>query len=303
MQPGQGSGRNGDYYLFRPSGVPGDASMFVDFANERAWRGLVAPLDFEDAFECVRASTGFAVDAAGVRHPFGLNVPRITDLGILIEPATTNRVTLASNANPAATTGVTLSGDAAATLTLVDDVAELELAGLAEICTSGKVYKLDNSAAVAATQATVTTNNSYSIGQYVVSFWVRGSGNGRIRNSAMVPSYSALPTHYERWSFQNAATAVSSSAARVQADVGAILYFILPQFEIGTEPTSPIITAGAIATRAADALTIDLPDGTHDLTFTFDNDSTQSVAGQSGEYAIPTNLNRRTIKSVKAVAA
>ena len=49
-------------------------------------------------------------------------------------------------ANPVDTTGTVMTGDAAAVLSVVDDVSALAAAGLSAICSSGKVYKLDNSA-------------------------------------------------------------------------------------------------------------------------------------------------------------
>lgn len=65
-----------------------------------------------------------------------------------------------------------------------------------------------------------------------------------------------------------------------------------------TTLTSYIPTTTAAVTRPADALSIVLPTGTHDLTVTFDDDSTQALTGLSGTYALPTTLNRPYIKRI-----
>lgn len=79
------------------------------------------------------------------------------------------------------------------------------------------------------------------------------------------------------------------------------LRLAVPQFVKTTDvvPSSPILTSDGAETRAADALTLILPAGTHDLTFTFDDGSTQETTGISGNYLVPT-LNRSTLRSVIA---
>ena len=77
-----------------------------------------------------------------------------------------------------------------------------------------------------------------------------------------------------------------------------------PQWvEKGAPAGSYIPTTAAAATRAADNLSFTLPAGVHDLTYTFDDNSTLVVRGISGTYAIPTNLQRPHIKSIVARAA
>jgi hypothetical protein len=68
-----------------------------------------------------------------------------------------------------------------------------------------------------------------------------------------------------------------------------------PQAELGaTSPSSVIVSAGSTTTRAADAYSFTLGANTNQLTFTFDDGSTQTVSGLTGgsTYTIPTNLNR-----------
>lgn len=52
--------------------------------------------------------------------------------------------------------------------------------------------------------------------------------------------------------------------------------------------------------RAAETLTLPLPAGTHDLTITLDDDSTQNITGVTGQYQVPI-LNRTAVKSIMAI--
>lgn len=68
-----------------------------------------------------------------------------------------------------------------------------------------------------------------------------------------------------------------------------------PQAELGaTSPSSVIVCAGSTTTRAADSISFTLNASATQLTFTFDDLSTQTVSGLTGgsTYTIPTNLNR-----------
>jgi len=73
------------------------------------------------------------------------------------------------------------------------------------------------------------------------------------------------------------------------------------QMEKASSATSLITTTGASATREADVVTIALPAGTHSLTFTFDDLTTQTITGCTGNYVIPTNLNRQVIEKIVGV--
>lgn len=74
----------------------------------------------------------------------------------------------------------------------------------------------------------------------------------------------------------------------------------LGQLEIGSAPTSPIPTTTVPVTRAADDLSFDLPVGSYDLTYTFDNDATLVLPAQSGTHVIAGALARRWIKAISA---
>ena len=170
--------------------------------------------------------------------------------GPLIEPARTNKVTCRKS-NPVDTTNITKSGDDAAVLSVVDDSAALAAAGLSDICTSGKVYKLDNSAGAAEAYAnfggtTGNTNAHYGLCYmraptaafgFLQAAGTGASGDSGVVFTATTGSYNG--TVYVPFSFAITAGA-TSNFMRLRANAGAIVYFILPKLEEGAFTTSPI---------------------------------------------------------------
>ena len=150
-------------------------------------------------------------------------------------------------------TGLTLSGDAAAVLSIVTDETEIEKAGLANINPTFKVYKLDNSlgsgaAAVAIAGATGNTNNHSASGV------VRGSGNVHWKISTGAASVSALTGSYVRRLWENKTPASSADTTVLFSNAGAVTYFLLPQLEEQPYATSINPSLGATSTRAATSL-------------------------------------------------
>ncbi len=74
-----------------PSWVFSGASTDIYFSNGLAWSAnqTTSP---QSLISCTRASTGYAQTTSGVLTLFAANVPRITDLGLLVEEARTNVV-------------------------------------------------------------------------------------------------------------------------------------------------------------------------------------------------------------------
>lgn len=68
------------------------AAVDADFANNRAWVKGKGPAQFPSLLTTTRASTGYAANSSGLLVPFLSNIPRITDLGLLVEQAATNVV-------------------------------------------------------------------------------------------------------------------------------------------------------------------------------------------------------------------
>lgn len=200
----------------------------------------------------VRASSGLAETTSGVLVPFASGAPRITDRGLLIEEARTNKVTI-HNANPVDLTGVARSGDAASTLTLVNDAAALAAAGLSGVVTGGQVFRLDNSAGVATAFASfsgATGNTNPHRG----TVYVRG-GTGVLAMAGSGSSAFPASVGYVR---REAAMTPDTTARTLylRADAGQVLYIILPVLEEGGFATSPIVTQGAATTRAADVCSV-----------------------------------------------
>lgn len=79
---------------------------------------------------------------------------------------------------------------------------------------------------------------------------------------------------------------------------------VMPTLTQSALLTSPLPTtdSGNVA-RAADQLTLNLPAGNHDITVTFDNDTTQAFPGESGSFSVPTDMDRAIIKNIAGVYA
>lgn len=148
------------------------------------------------------------------------------------------------NANPTDLTNATKSGDAAAVLSVVDDAAELAAAGLAGICSSGKVYKLDNSLGVAVAYMLPAGVNGSSMSPHTASAYIRG-GTGAIRSSATtdgITTFEASAGYIRRAGVITPQTNTRQSWFR--ADAGQTIYIILNQYEEGGI-SNPIVVAGA----------------------------------------------------------
>lgn len=195
----------------------------------------------------------YAETVGGQFLSFSANTPRITDKGLLIEETRTNKQTSYS-ANPSEAAGfvgnpvnMTKSGDAAGVLSVVNDAAALAAAGLSEIATSGKVYKLDNSAGSVDARANFSgqTGNTNA---HTVSAYIRG-GTGSLDLSSLGP-FAASSTYIRRT--HNATPSSGSNIYTLRASAGQVVYFILPQLEEASSASSVIVTQGAAVTRAAD---------------------------------------------------
>lgn len=269
-----------------------------DFAHSRYWAGSDKTLAQVTSY--TRAGSALADNLAVVYSSFGANVARITDRGILLEPSVQNKCTN-PNANPVNTADILKSGDAASILSVVDDTAALAAAGLGSICTSGKVYKLDNSAGVGVAQASVAGSPGNTSNHTCTAF-IRG-GTGRIQEdwNGNGANFAASASYVRR---SSGSVVPGNSAAKlgIRANAGQVIYFVLNQLEQAVTPSSPIVTSGSAVTRADDALTLkDQASGvSYGVSFTFDDGSTQTITGLSGDYAVPTTLNRRLVKQAVA---
>lgn len=172
---------------------------------------------------------------------------------LLCEPAATNKCTC-NNHNPTDTTNVTKYGNTSATLTVVDDADELAAVGLDNICSSGKVYKLDNTvgSGLAYAQVTGACGNT---NKHTASAFIRTTGStATIAIGGYGASYVSA-THYTRIEVAKT-TPVTSDTLQLYAQFGTVLYFILVQLEEGPIASSLILTTTAAASRTAAITTI-----------------------------------------------
>lgn len=224
----------------------------AEFSAGQYWRGDESAL-LAAVLATARASGASGINGSGVAKLFGNNAPvLLSGKGLDIWGASRLNKCQNFNANPTDLTNIALSG--AATLTVVSDVAALAAAGLSEICSGGKVYRLDNSASGSASTATFAGTPG-NLNQHVLSVWWRGSGNADLRfnNGGLINH--PLGAAYARVS----AVQAPNSAAfplYINARPGAIVYFVLNQLEEGSIVFPPIVTTGAAATREASVETI-----------------------------------------------
>jgi hypothetical protein len=208
-------------------------------------------------------NTATRVNSSGAIEFVNANLPRFDYTlgsggackGLLIEEARTNSLTGVDSVNPTGITGWTTFGDAAGSLSVVSDDAALAAAGLSGLCSTGKVFKLDNSAGTTPFYARV--NNSITLGAntWAFSTYARGSGSFSfdVNAGTWTPGGTspAVTSVYQRL-VSIGASSVSSNQYRVRVTGGSVVYFILMQAEQGAFPTSVIPNTGTSITRNAD---------------------------------------------------
>jgi hypothetical protein len=130
---------------------------------------------------------------------------------------------------------------------------------LSGLCSTGKVFKLDNSAGTTPFYARV--NNSITLGAntWAFSTYARGSGSFSfdVNAGTWTPGGTspAVTSVYQRL-VSIGASSVSSNQYRVSVTGGSVVYFILMQAEQGAFPTSVIPNTGTSITRNADAVSM-----------------------------------------------
>lgn len=221
----------------------------------------------------VTGGAGFLTntDSAGnVTGPYAANMLGETDMGAPVWGARMNKC-VNWNANPTDVSGITKSGDASSVLSIVDDTAALGSCGLSTICTSGKVYKLDNSAGATDAIARIA-GNSGNTNAHVMSIYLRTIGGMsppyvRFSTIGEAATFPAISPSYARVVTPSFTPGAATGGVQVCVKPGQAVYFILNQLEEGTFPTPVIPVAGAAATRTAVAPVITAPMGaTQDFT-------------------------------------
>ena len=205
--------------------------------------------------------TATRVNSAGAIEIVNANLPRfdynpstLAIRGLLIEETRINFLTSVDLVNPSSTTGWTKAGDAASVFSVVSDSTELTNAGLSGVCTSGNVYKLDNSAGTTNAFVRIDTAVSWGLTDVSLSSYARGSGVFRMETNVGTWTGSTnltLGSTYSRFSVTGT-TNTSSNQFRVRATAGSVVYFILVQAEVGSFATSVTLNTGTAVTRNAD---------------------------------------------------
>jgi hypothetical protein len=277
----------------------------------------------------VRSGTAYADNLAAVYSSFAANTERITDAGILLEPARTNEVRNNSMGGASAPSTYPTNWGQFVGNGLAHSVVgtgtedglpyiDIKINGTATSSNGGFIRSESTTQIVAALGEVWTVSQFIKVVSGTGTFTAfrlrvsennaAGTAQAQQYGSDIKASLSGTKTR-----FSGTFTLANASVARLTPYVcdytfanGAVfdnlvLRFYAPQCEKAASASSPILTTSAAVTRSADALTLKLPAaGTKDLTLTFDNDSQQvipSVAG--GDYAIdPAILDRPRVKTI-----
>lgn len=230
-----------------------------------------------------RASSGYAGNSAGVWTSFANNVPRITDLGLLIEEGRTN--SLRNNSMQGAVAGVFGSGGAVPTHwagsfsgsglthTIVDigtengiDYIEMRVNGTTSGSIAGVQYFDATPNAFAISPAQVWAQSAFvklvagsfaNVGSLDLTFRESDSGGVFLRQTLLsVLGANATLQRFSGTTTVGASAAQGATGMRLGAAPSAAIDFTIrigwPQTELGAFATSPIRTTSATATRASD---------------------------------------------------
>ena len=174
-------------------------------------------------------------------------------LGLLVEGSRVNELPV-YNANPFDSTGWITVGDTNGIFSVVDAPVPLSTVGLGNLCSSGKVFKLDNSAGTTSFYVvSFLTVGDLDVRSCSAYFYIEGSAanNGTFGIGYDVDQGTLLNKTggWEKVLVENLVPAATNMRLRIKAYPGQVIYFILPQLEKGIFCSSPIVTSGAVATR------------------------------------------------------
>ncbi len=196
-----------------------------------------------------RASDGLYQGADGVWRVAGSNEPRFEDSQLLMEPASTNKCGNYNAVIDAALKNISTGGTG--TLSRQDDSVALEAAGLTDI---GNGFAVDVLSGGTVFNANIA--GASNAATHTISAWVRKIGTTgfvNFRSSGLSLSVPVDSEQYQRYEVSGLLEA--SEVLQVATSGGGHARFVLNQMEELPVPTSPIITQGAAASRAIDALT------------------------------------------------
>lgn len=173
-------------------------------------------------------------------------------LGILIEGTRTNKIAV-YNAAPTSVTGLTLGGTA--TAAIVTDSIALSAAKL-EILGNGKVFQVTGGASGGTVDiaGSVANLNPHSFSVYARV--AAGSGASLMHSGLSSGGTVISGGVFKRYKFENQIPVATTNTLRISVPAGCQILFLLPQVEDAKFCSSEIVTTGASATRASDAVYI-----------------------------------------------
>ena len=292
-----------------------------------------------NVLRCTRASTALAQNAAGAWQAFGANQPRITTAGLYVEPAAATN-TIRNSTAAGATVGTIGSGgvmptnwSAQAASGAAYDVVGTGTENGLPYCDirfhgsntgggtvySGILFETPTAGQGAAvgqvwsasffyrlTAGALPTSGLSSMGVNVLEYDSTGTykGNG-VGGYPVTPSSSVQRAIYPRTLQQAAVSGVATGftfaiAAGIAWDF--TVRFYVPQLEKASTASSPIITSGAAATRAAETVTFAIPAGTYDLLVSGASADawSSSLAVPAGGYTVSTTATIKRVCTFRA---
>lgn len=310
---------------------PEGALFAADFINNRFMSGGVA-IPAASAYSFTRASSKRAVTSTGQWQVFGDNVPAITDLGLSLEPASTNLLpnssfvggtaasyTAVGSTNlpngfairnlPAGCTAETAYGTESG-LPYMD----LRVFGTATNNTPFVLVFCPNNTVACTTGQTLQVSLSARlvVGVIPISATVRlyeydaGGINTATADTAALDLSGSLGRHSREYVASNVTTTNVLPGIRMGIGNGSTVDFTLrilaPQIERQTAPaTSPILTTTAIGDRADDNMSCTLPLGTAVVQYRFADGALIAAPATPGLLAVPPNLSTRNLVLLAAL--
>lgn len=304
-----------------PAWWPGGASFGADFANGRYMR-LGRHVPIADAISVARGSEKYGIDGPGMLRLFAPGILARTERGALIEPAATNVVRYSQEIEHSTwqkfATSVTANAGFSPDGTLTADritptsaSAIHRVMNLSATLSAGTAYSVliylkadgirfvyvNTDAALGARIAVDLVTGGFVTGgatpsDALVSVLANGWREVRLRGIA-------TGTSTNLWLQANNSLSSSDQTWSPDGSAGFLAWGAM----ISATKGSYVATAAGEAARSADVVTLQLPPGNHNLTLTFDDNSTQALVGASGAFVLPTPLNRPQVKRILAMPA
>lgn len=312
----------------RPAWWPEGASFAADFVAHRYMKGGTS-ISEAGAYSVSRDTKRLANSASGHWNEFAANVPARTDLGLNILAAGVNGIRNSTMVGALVGTPGTLpthwtfsGGAAGASYQIVGagtvfglPYVDLRVVGQTTSA-SGVAIRFD-AHSVFAVAKDDQVNFSCLIGladgtttgfSFIRPCIVEHRANGTSTQTHYLTSIrDSIDAGLERLSVSRTITHAETASARAELEMtfaagqslDVTLRIAMPQLEFGTSASVPILTSGAVGGREADALTLHLPPGEHDLQFHFADGPDQTISGVGGDLT----LNRSELGGGQIIAA